>query len=237
MITNPGRSLYLSSPLMEPRRPLIVLAVGCLSGVITAILDRGHWFAAAVIVAIAVDLWLVLRFSLGLSDRQTRQLFEVAELKRGRLLSRALMVFLISVIFLIFAIHKIPLVHGEEKPLNLGIYFLGVMLCWLELQLSFATYYAKIYFKNNLLDTKDQVGSGGDDDEEGPQELIFPGADEPVFSDFLYVSVTIALTFAMSDVSIESSQLRRTILIQSLLSFIFYTMIFSVVANLLISNS
>jgi len=67
--------------------------------------------------------------------------------------------------------------------------------------------------------------------------LIFSGVDEPVFSDLLYASVTKALTFAMGDVSIESSRLRRTILIKSLLSFIFYTMIFSVVANLLISNA
>ena len=235
MTNNSGYSLYLHSPLNEPRRPLSALAVGCIAGLIGAFLDRGHWFVAAVIVAMTVDLWLVLRFSLRLSDRLTRQLFEAAELKRGRLLTRSLMVFLISVIFLVFSIHRIPLVHGDEKPLNLSVYFLGVMLCWLELQLSFATYYAKVYFRSNPLDVKGEAGKIDEDD--GPQELIFPGVDEPVFSDFLYISVTIALTFAMSDVSIESSRLRRTILIQSLLSFIFYTMIFSVVANLLISNS
>jgi hypothetical protein len=232
-----GRCLYLRSPLMEPRRPLIGVAVGCVAGLITAIVDGGHWFVSAVIVAMAADLWLVLRFCLRLSDRCTRQLFEAAELKRGRLLSRAVTMFVISVIFLIFSIHKIPLIHGEEKPLHLSVYFIGVMLCWLELQLAFATYYAKIYFKNNPLEPETSESNQTNDEDEGPQELIFPGADEPVFSDFLYVSVTIALTFSMSDVSIESSRLRRTILTQSLLSFIFYTMIFSVVANLLISNS
>jgi len=233
MTGQPGEALIRRSPLMEPRRPLISLATGSLAGWITALLDGGHWFAAAVIVAMAVDLLLVLRFTLRLSAGATRQLFEAADLKRGRLLTRALMVFLISVVFLIFSIHRIPLVQGNEKPLHLSVYFLGVMLCWLELQLAFASYYAKIYFKNNPLD--DPTATDVDDD--GPQELIFPGADEPVFSDFLYVSVTIALTFAMSDVSIESSRMRRTILLQSLLSFIFYTMIFSVVANLLINNS
>lgn len=100
MTNNSGYSLYLHSPLNEPRRPLSALAVGCISGLIAAFLDRGHWFVAAVIVAMAVDLWLVLRFSLRLSDRLTRQLFEAAELKRGRLLTRSLMVFLISVIIL-----------------------------------------------------------------------------------------------------------------------------------------
>lgn len=136
---------------------------------------------------------------------------------------------------MVFSIHRIPLVHGDEKPLNLSVYFFGVMLCWLELQLSFATYYAKVYFRSNPLDVKGEAGKIDEDD--GPQELIFPGVDEPAFSDFLYASVTIALTFAMSDVSIESSRLRRTILTQSLLSFIFYTMIFSVAANLMINNS
>jgi uncharacterized membrane protein len=88
-----------------------------------------------------------------------------------------------------------------------------------------------------LVDTPAYVVDTGQTRMRGPQELIFSGVDESVFSDFLHVSVTIALTFAMGEVSIESSRLRRTILIQSLLSFIFYTMIFSVVANLLISNS
>ena len=75
-----------------------------------------------------------------------------------------------------------------------------------------------------------------DDEEQGPQELIFPGDNEPVFTDFLYVANAVALTFAMSDVTIESSRMRKIVMIQALSSFMFYTLILSVVANLMINS-
>lgn len=236
MVVESGYILYRSSPLREPRRPLRSLVVGSVAGVSGLMVDNGHWFTTAVLGALAVDLWLVLRYCLRLSQANTRMLFEAAELKRSALLLRALLVFVISIIFLVFSINKIHWLHGQ-KPLDLSVYFLGVMLCWLQLQLAFAIYYAKIFFRSNPLDLPSPTGlTPSRDDDEGPQELIFPGADEPLFSDFLYVAATVALTFATSDVSVESSRLRRTILIQAMMSFVFYTMIFSVVTNQLINN-
>jgi len=41
----------------------------------------------------------------------------------------------------------------------------------------------------------------------------------------------------MSDVSVESSRLRRIVLFHALLSFFFYSLILSVVANLLVVTS
>lgn len=40
----------------------------------------------------------------------------------------------------------------------------------------------------------------------------------------------------MSDVNIESSRMRKTVMFQALASFLFYTLIFSVVANLMINS-
>ena len=57
-----GRSLDQRSPLAEPRRPRRAVAVGCLAGLLMAVLDGGHWFTAAVILPMAVDLALVLNF-------------------------------------------------------------------------------------------------------------------------------------------------------------------------------
>jgi uncharacterized membrane protein len=72
--------------------------------------------------------------------------------------------------------------------------------------------------------------------DQGSQELIFPGSDPPSFTDFIYVANAVALTFAMSDVNIESSRMRKTVMFQALASFMFYTLIFSVVANLMINS-
>ena len=199
------RTLFRRSPLREPRRPLIAIAAGAVASIGEMLIGDDHGFTSAVIAALAIDLWLVLRFCLRLSQPRTRLLFETAALKRSTLLLRATMVFVISIMFLFFSINKIPLFHGD-KSFRFGVYLLGIQLCWMQLQLAFAIYYAKLYFKNNPLENSN-IDNQNDDG--GQQELIFPGADEPVFSDFLYVSVTIALTFATSDVSVESSQIGR----------------------------
>jgi len=224
---------YQNSPFFEPRRQQRGIILGSGVSVILAALNHNNFLAGAVSTAMIVDLCLTLPFSLQLTATSTRALFEAAELKRGRLLKRAVVMIGISILFLSLSMHDLSQAKSGWKAFHLSFYFLGVMLCWLELHLAFATYYAKIFFRGNPLEPQDEAT----DNDEGPQELIFPGSDQPEFSDFLYISSTVALTFAMSDVSIESSRIRRTVMLQSLASFLFYSLIFSVVANLLISAS
>lgn len=157
------------------------------------------------------------------------KLFLSADIVKGRLLRRALIIISIAALFLSFSFHDLSQTKSDLRSMLLSLYFFGVMLCWLQLQLSFALYYAKNYYRGNQLNP---VGN----DERDPQELIFPGNDEPVFTDFLYVSNAVALTFAMSDVNIESSQMRKVVMVQALSSFLFYTLILSVVANLMINS-
>jgi len=45
-----------------------------------------------------------------------------------------------------------------------------------------------------------------------------------------------SVSFSMSDVSVESSRLRRIVLFHALLSFFFYSLILSVVANLVVTS-
>ena len=44
-----------------------------------------------------------------------------------------------------------------------------------------------------------------------------------------------ALTFAMSDVDLEDGFARRIVLLQAIVSFLFYSTIFSMVTNLMVS--
>ena len=69
-----------------------------------------------------------------------------------------------------------------------------------------------------------------------PRTLVLQAAIPPVFLDFLYVATTVAFTFSMSDVSVESSRLRRIVFFHALLSFFFYSLILSVVANLVVTS-
>ena len=225
---NKSSQIYQKSPFLEPRRPWRAFFFGAASGLILAIFAVDYWVSGAFIGALISDLLLVLPYGLRLSSSDTRDLFLSADLRKDRLVKRSLLVLFVGLVFLGLSMHDINSAKSDTKTFQLLLYFFGVILCWLELQLAFATYYAKLFYRGNE--------HGAESVDQGPQELIFPGSDTPLFTDFIYVANAVALTFAMSDVSIESSRMRKTVMFQALASFMFYTLIFSVVANLMINS-
>ena len=202
--------------------------MGAASGLILAIFAVEYWISGAFIGALISDLLFVLPYGLRLSSSDTRDLFLSADLRKDRLLKRSLLVLFVGLVFLGLSMDDMNAAKSDTKTFQLLLYFFGVILCWLELQLPFATYYAKLYYRGNE--------HGEESIDQGPQELIFPGNNVPLFTDFIYVANAVALTFAMSDVNIESSRMRKTVMFQALASFMFYTLIFSVVANLMINS-
>lgn len=95
-----------------------------------------------------------------------------------------------------------------------------VIGAWLLLPTLFALSYASAYFA----------------DDAGPDTcgLAFPGdAKAPRhYWDFMYFSFTIAVASQTADVVITSSAMRRTVLMQSLLSFAFNTAILALTINI-----
>lgn len=225
---NKPTQIYQKSPFLEPRRPRRALFIGAVSGLILAVFAVDYWISGAFIGALISDLLFVLPYGLRLSSSDTRDLFLSADLRKDRLLKRSLLVLFVGLVFLGLSMHDMNAAKSDTKTFQLLLYFFGVILCWLELQLAFATYYAKLFYRGNE--------HGEESIDQGPQELIFPGDDAPLFTDFIYVANAVALTFAMSDVNIESSRMRKTVMFQALASFLFYTLIFSVVANLMINS-
>lgn len=225
---NKPSQIYQKSPFLEPRRPRRALFIGAVSGLILAVFAVDYWISGAFIGALISDLLFVLPYGLRLSSSDTRDLFLSADLRKDRLLKRSLLVLFVGLVFLGLSMHDMNAAKSDTKTFQLLLYFFGVILCWLELQLAFAIYYAKLFYRGNE--------HGEESIDQGPQELIFPGDDAPLFTDFIYVANAVALTFAMSDVNIESSRMRKTVMFQALASFLFYTLIFSVVANLMINS-
>ena len=89
---------------------------------------------------------------------------------------------------------------------------------WLLLPTLFALSYASLYHRG-------PVGAG----------LKFP-SDEPDFKpdygDFLYFSFTIAVASQTADVSVSTQAMRRLVLMQSILSFVFNTTILAFTINI-----
>lgn len=69
----------------------------------------------------------------------------------------------------------------------------------------------------------------------GAHGLEFPGSDKepPDYADFLYFSITVAATSQTSDVSVSSRRMRRLVLVQSLLAFVFNTGVLALSINIL----
>ncbi|HEY9068198.1 MAG TPA: DUF1345 domain-containing protein [Burkholderiaceae bacterium] len=89
---------------------------------------------------------------------------------------------------------------------------------WLLLPTLFALNYASLYYRGSH-------GSG----------LAFPGNDatfKPDYADFLYFAFTIAVASQTADVSITTRPMRRLVLAQSLLSFVFNTTILAFTINI-----
>ncbi len=68
---------------------------------------------------------------------------------------------------------------------------------------------------------------------EASKGLGFPGDEEPTFWDFVYFAYTIGMTFQTSDVSLNTTALRRLATLHSLLAFVFNVGVVALSVNLL----
>jgi uncharacterized membrane protein len=98
----------------------------------------------------------------------------------------------------------------------------SIALSWILTHTSYTLRYAKLYYR----DPHRPKGSGC---------LAFPGTEPPADIDFAYFALTIGMCFQTSDVTVETSEARREVLVHALLSFVYNTMIVALALNLVIS--
>lgn len=121
--------------------------------------------------------------------------------------------------------------HRNEfhTRLFLGLSVVAVILSWLFLHTAYGQHYARLYYED--------TDSHGRPFPEGSRRgFIFPGTPEPTYLDFLYISFTVGLTYAMSDVNVTNEVQRRTVLIHSVISFFFYSTVLGVVLNAILTS-
>ena len=114
---------------------------------------------------------------------------------------------------------EIQAARQQHDPRYLLLALTTVAGSWLLLPVEFGIAYASRYH------------SGG----KARHGLEFPGDDEgpPDYGDFLYFSITVAATSQTSDVCVSSRAMRRLVLVQALLAFVFNTGVLALSINLL----
>jgi uncharacterized membrane protein len=108
-------------------------------------------------------------------------------------------------------------IAGPRADLLVGLCLLAVVLAWTLTHTAFTLRYAHLHYR---------------DDEEGAGGLTFPGDRPPGDYDFAYFAFTIGMCFQVSDVSVSSPQIRRTVLAHALISFVYNTVILALALNL-----
>lgn len=106
---------------------------------------------------------------------------------------------------------------GNLRLAHYGFTALTVMGSWLLVGVLFTVHYAHMYYRA--------------DDERRP--LQFPdGERNPDYWDFLYFSFTIAVAAQTSDVTVMSRSMRKAVLAQSVLSFLFNAAVLGLSVNI-----
>lgn len=103
---------------------------------------------------------------------------------------------------------------------------IGSVACsWLLIHTIFTFRYAHLYYS-----CKSEEGAVSKKHRGG---LVFSDDTTPDYLDFAYFSFVIGMTFQVSDVPISSNSIRRLVLLHSLLSFLFNTVILALNINII----
>jgi uncharacterized membrane protein len=105
--------------------------------------------------------------------------------------------------------------RDDASSLVLALAAGTVATCWMVITFSFALQYARR-----------DIEQGG---------LKFPGAQEPVFSDYIYLAIGCTATFGTTDTTIVSSTMRNLVSVHSVLGLLLNTVVVAVLISIIVS--
>ncbi|MGB3414551.1 MAG: DUF1345 domain-containing protein, partial [Microbacteriaceae bacterium] len=94
---------------------------------------------------------------------------------------------------------------------------LSIILSWILLHTLYMLRYASLYFEGE------------------PGGINFNMKEPPVYRDFAYLAFVIGMTYQVSDTNLESTKMRSTALVHSLLAFLFGMVFLATLINLVIN--
>ena len=204
--------------LLAHRRLLLCAIAGAAVGLFWPGIDSG---LARALVGWNVLVWLYLLwvgFALAGADSGHIKRLALAQAESASIaLAIVVTAAMMSLVVLVFELLAAKAAGPQHMLPHLVFAFVSVLGSWLLLPTLFALTYASAYY--------------GPEPDRG---LVFPESPkgfEPDHTDFLYFSFTIAVTAQTSDVGVTTRAMRRLVLAQSLLSFIFNTMILALSIN------
>jgi uncharacterized membrane protein len=107
-------------------------------------------------------------------------------------------------------------VTGFERAMHISLAALTISSSWLLVPTMFTLHYTDAFYS-----------ATGED-----RPLLFPRTEQPLFWDFVYFSFTIAAACQTADVSTANVSIRKAVLAQSLIAFLFNVSILGLAVNI-----
>ena len=199
---------------MKARNRLVVcLALGIAGSVI--VLPFTEWQVAILTgwdVTSATFITIVYRSIRGKDSTATRTAAMTED--DSRTAAEAILVgaSIASLVGVAFALLAAGSTHGLEKSALTALVVVSVLLSWAAVHVVFTLRYARLYYAHD----------GG---------INFHAEAPPDFRDFLYVALTIGMTFQVSDTDLNSKAIRMTALRHALLSYLFGVVVVATTIN------
>jgi uncharacterized membrane protein len=120
---------------------------------------------------------------------------------------------------------------GDPHPLEMTFGLLAVPLGWFTIHAMAALHYAHVFW----MDDEETDSSSKSKARKPAGGLEFAGKERPEGWDFLYFSTTIGMTSQTSDTEVSTTRMRRIVLLHSVVSFFFNTVIVAAAVNFAVS--
>lgn len=198
------------------------LSVAVALGLAAGFLLPSDWLPMTRVLAgwnVAVWLYLI-QMAVILKSSNRDEVREIAEREDG---SAVLVLTILSIaasLSLVAIVVELAAAKGLSGNVKIWHYLLTattVLGSWLLVGVTYTFHYARIFYRSSIK----------------RRALAFPeGQLNPTYWDFLYFSFTIAVAAQTSDVTIQSTLMRKAALAQSLLSFLFNAAIIGMSINI-----
>ena len=206
-------------PLLPRTHPRLSAAVTL--GVAVGILAPADSIISKILFGWNAGVWTYLLLMLWLTARSkapdVKRIAEVEDENAGMVLFVVCIAAIASLATIGFELAGSRELETTRKLLHYGFTALTVIGSWLLIGVIFSVHYARLFY---TWDGKD------------PALRIAEGLTTPNYWDFLYFSFTISAAVQTSDVGVATRDLRKIVLAQSLIGFLFNTAILGFSINI-----
>jgi uncharacterized membrane protein len=218
----PTSTAFMLEPMKAERQGMagrhLALATGVGIGVfIVALAVGGGWTIAftggwgAVALATVAGIWLRIHW---MDSAETAAHAQAEDYSRSASDLIVLSASVVSLVGVGFALLEARDHKGTDKGLLILLAVFVVAVSWAAIHLVFTVRYGDVYYA-------DPIG-GVEFNEEG---------EEPDYRDFVYLAITIGMTYQVSDTNLTSKAIRRLATRHALLSFLFGAVIVALAIN------